>query len=536
MKTKIQVLLLAASMVPVLSGCYEDKGNYTYSEIEEITVTFPDHMEAMQGAPIVFAPVVESSVKGVIKPDDPDYEYSCQFQNQWYDEDGFSHQWQDVNPEGTQAVNHTVNLSAKNYTVWYKVINKTTKVARNFQTNFNVKSATSEGWMVLCKDGADERARLDMIYTDASGKDCVFANIIKENSIKMYKPHSLMFLPSMYAAGDQIFITCDGPGYLLNAQTLAVNSSGNLQNKFITPAIASDIICYGAPYVGTGMKEDFTVCVTVNGDAYTIMTNSAGASFEYCMNSDKLGNDPTYKLAPFIGASETTGSRCCLLYDNTNKRFMGCCYTATGSATDRLLFPLVKPENALFDFTTGLDMVDMTVSTFSGGDVFSILQRPDGHRVVYVINIAGYARLNSFRQNGYYDNITSPDFDTAVDYAAHPQYNYMFWCKGNKVYSYNYVLGTIADEITLPAGETTSLVKFNRYRNLLMNPAYVKFKDDPEFLDMEKELIVGSSDGSENGGVVRFYKVSTQGKLELHKEYKGLGQEIVDVVYRERRL
>ena len=96
MKTKIKVLLLAASMVPVLSGCYEDKGNYTYSEIEEITVTFPDHMEAMQGAPIVFAPVVESSVKGVIKPDDPDYEYSCQFQNQWYDEDGFSHQWQEV--------------------------------------------------------------------------------------------------------------------------------------------------------------------------------------------------------------------------------------------------------------------------------------------------------------------------------------------------------------------------------------------------------------------------------------------------------
>ena len=31
--------LLATSMV--LTGCYEDKGNYDYTEIEELTITLP---------------------------------------------------------------------------------------------------------------------------------------------------------------------------------------------------------------------------------------------------------------------------------------------------------------------------------------------------------------------------------------------------------------------------------------------------------------------------------------------------------------
>lgn len=86
MKISIKALLIAA-FVPALAGCYEDKGNYTYGEVEEITVTFPEIMEAMQGMPIAFEPVIESSVNGIIKPDNPDYEYSCEVKYDYFDEE-----------------------------------------------------------------------------------------------------------------------------------------------------------------------------------------------------------------------------------------------------------------------------------------------------------------------------------------------------------------------------------------------------------------------------------------------------------------
>lgn len=79
MKSKIfsALGLLAASVT--LTGCYEDKGNYDYSEIEEVTITLPTAIEAMANAENVkFSPTVVSSVTGKeIPADDPNYEYEC---------------------------------------------------------------------------------------------------------------------------------------------------------------------------------------------------------------------------------------------------------------------------------------------------------------------------------------------------------------------------------------------------------------------------------------------------------------------------
>lgn len=533
MKIKITPLILAVALVPAVSGCYEDKGNYTYGEIETISVDFPGQMEAMQGMPIAFSPVVESSVSGVIKPDDPNYEYSCRIQYQYRDEDGVTRYWYDIDPERTQSINHTANLPASNYLVWYKVKNKTTNVERSFQTRYNVRSVTTEGWLVLSKSGADERARLDMIYKGLDGSDVVYADYIADNSIKLYKPKSLAFDPTIYGVkgADGIYVFCENDGYQLQYNTLTMISSSPAKSLFITPGLARDIVCF-APVYNFGYASVFTLCVSKEGDV-CVKGNSAGACFEYPINTDVLGNDPTFKVAPAVG-TPSGYSYCALFYDVTNKKFKG--YANTSTASNNLLYDIPTPSDALFDFNTGLDFVDMTTSAISNGEVFTVLQQPDGHRILYVINPQGYTFAAAFKQDGYYPNISAPDFDSATDYAAHSQYPLFFWCKDNKVYSYNYIAGAVNDQLTVPAGEKISLIKFNRYKVLLLSPAAAQLKDDEEFLGMENELIVASSDGSENGGVLRFYKVSTQGKLELHKEVKGLGQEIVDVVYRERRL
>ncbi len=530
MKISIKALLIAA-FVPALAGCYEDKGNYTYGEVEEITVTFPEIMEAMQGMPIAFEPVIESSVNGVIKPDNPDYEYSCEVKYDYFDEEYHSYHWLDINPDKKQAIDFTYPLPAADYLVWYKVKNVKTDIEHNFRANFNVKSSTHEGWMVLCRD-ADSRARLDIMFKNAQQKDEVFANIIKDDKVRLYNPRQLVFMPKNRQTGDEIFIVSDDATYRLHIDNLNVLEGGNLMDFFLTSDYTSPVNCFEGVY-NFGYEPDYELTVTAEGNVFALMSRTSGGTFEYPLNTDKIGNPPTYKVAPAIGHG-FANSDLAVFYDVTNKKFKGTTWSGDNQ-TNMALYDLMEPEIPLFSYSTGLDFVDMTMSALgTGGQVFTILKEPGGHRVLYAIGVNGTER-NDYTQKGYYPNITTPDFDSATDYAASSQYSYLYYCKGNKVYSISYPNNMVTDEITLPAGETATLVKFNRYQRLLMYKGIQRVPRDEEYRSMQNKLIVGSSDGTENGGVIRFYDISPEGKFTLYKEMKGFGAEIVDVIYREQK-
>ena len=94
MKFNIFTIATIALSASVLTACYEDKGNYTYSDIEEVTVEFPANISAMERSEnLVFAPVVTSSLNGTIKADDPNYEYTCRLRYQHTDDNGMTQYW-----------------------------------------------------------------------------------------------------------------------------------------------------------------------------------------------------------------------------------------------------------------------------------------------------------------------------------------------------------------------------------------------------------------------------------------------------------
>lgn len=540
MKIKIKSALFVLANALVLSGCYEDKGNYTYGDLEVIDVTFPDVMEAMQGGTIAFAPTVTSSSAGVIKNGNDNYEYTCLISYSYYDDERNLINWTDINPGKSKDFNFVASIPANIYTVWYKVKNKSTGIESNFKSQITVKSATSEGWMVLSNNGADKKGRLDIIYTDPDGNDCVFADVKDINSVEIFNARGLVMSPSVTTANDQIFLLAESGSYRLNRGKLTAYASDNIKNiEFNTPTVPGSVIAY-TPLLNKGYSPTTRLAVTTLGDVYGVHEGSTGAAFEHVMNSAAPGNLATYKVAPAIGVSLATGSYCGLFYDITNKRFMGSCYSyAWGQPTpieSKTLFTLVEPEEPLFSFDTGMDFVDMANTAFSDGDCFTILQDASGNRHVYVINLAGYTRATSFKQRALYSNINAENFNSATDYAAHSQYTFLFYCLGNKVYCYNYATGVLTDAVTLGPDETASLVKFNRFSCLRLNAMVQMNKTDEEFVGLQNELIVGSSNGQENGGKMRLYKISPQGKMTLHKEFSGLGEEIVDIVYRERHI
>jgi hypothetical protein len=92
--------------------------------------------------------------------------------------------------------------------------------------------------------------------------------------------------------------------------------------------------------------------------------------------------------------------------------------------------------------------------------------------------------------------------------------------------------GAVNQVLELPAGETVTKLKFNLYANCMLS--YLN-NTSQEFMDKQFDLIVASTTGAENGGIVRFYDLDTTGKMSKLEEYTGFGDHIVDVTYRERR-
>lgn len=528
---KISKIFAASLLLVSLTGCYEDKGNYTYSEIEEVTVTFPSNISAMQGTEYIeFDPEVVSSINGPISADNPDYAFDCKLYKSYTDEYGVSQRWTPMDPEGTKAVKFFADFSAGNYYFWYTVTNKKTDVTFNFKGNCSVISTTSEGWMVLSNDGSDKHVRLDLIFEDSKGVEHVRQDLFDDNAPVMHDAKKLVLSPTLYSTGDQIALITGEGSQFLHPQTMQFMAAGNIKlSDFVLSTTPGEIVNWSQIFNNSWISPLTKTCVTDLGNVYGVTSSGAGAAFEYPMNTDVPGNPATYQVSEFIGTGQSRpgNSYGALYYDITNKRFVGWYRYAS---EPRLLNVLRDPENAKFSFQTGMDIVYMEGTAFNN-IVWSVLQDASGKRYLYGIIVEGATA--DFPQEGRYE-INAPDFDTADDYTFHPRTGLMFYSKDNKIYCYSIYNARLLDTLTLEAGEKVTMIKFNNIQN--MTPENVNHWEGKLELDRYR-LIVGSTTGAENGGVVRFYDVDDlgTGKMTLNREYTGFGQEIVDVTYRERR-
>lgn len=542
MKLKLSYILTLPVLASAMTSCYEDKGNYNYSESEKITIALtPDDTENMRIAVmkgdeyIELNPTVKSSIAGEIDETNPNYEFGCKINYKHQDETGAEYRWYDINPDKTKNIKYLPTIPASDYTLWYTVKNKETGVVTSVTCPIKIISTTFEGWMVLSNNGADNKTRLDMIFTDSKGVERVSKDIFEGDTPEMHDATALVINPTKTRAGDQIFALGHSGGYRLNETTLQTTLADNIKVfDFLVTNTPGEVVAWSpipGGYAGGPMSR---VCVTSEGNAHANhMGYQANAAFEYPMNTDYPGHDPLYKVAPYIGTSQYRPSttNCALFYDITNKRFMGYDYKLEGRE-NRVLFTLNDPSDRKFSFNTGMDLIDMESTKFLQGVVFSVLQDNSGQRHVYAINMAGERINNSFVQQNAYDNITASDFNTATDYAFHSQYPFMFYCRGNKVYCYNLETRKITDTLVLDGSETVTKVKFNLFQSTDLT--WLSDQSDA-FMQQQHNLIVASTKGGEDSGIVRFYEISTTGQMTFIKEFTGLGEKIVDVTYRERK-
>ena len=277
-----------------------------------------------------------------------------------------------------------------------------------------------------------------------------------------------------------------------------------------------------------GISSGYRFIVDQKRNGYA-MENSSGAIYELPVNQEQAVMGKRFRLAPWVATDRnTSGNRCTsvIVYDSDNQRFM--------QWTENILdvcFPIPDPQDALFSYTTGKELVYMEPTLNANTIVYAILKDSDGKYYLYGISMA-FAWTGTVYRQHYFAEINATAFEQATAFAFHSKLPYLFYAYMNEIWEYDYSTKQARRVAVLGDKETVTMIKFNRFTG-----SYSKVPKPDEYFEMQYRLIVGSVDGNvegDNNGILRFYEVPELNRdLVLYgKPYTGFA-EIKDVVFRE---
>lgn len=534
-RASLAIVALAAA-----TACTDDKGNYDYEPKAEVTIKLPESITVLANAEYIdLKPEITSTLEGEITDANPNFEFSFKYK----DSNG---NWVELNKEGKKDIYMLATIGIGKHVCWYSVTDKRTGVRYSAVVDVKIVVSTSEGWMLL-GEKPDGTVRLDMISSLTIDRLMPVYDIDLYTDIKpLHHARSLgTFFNARGTIGDKIVLMSEDNAYLLNNTYLTINGDAyELKTSHFVSLPDDHIVSFRVVPCNSYITADAVLAVSLEGNAFVWNPwDTGGGAFEEPINTSERAKDPEYRVSPYIGTSATrstalAGYGAALLFDIDNHRFVAWDGDRV-SALKQTLYPLTDPSNKLFSFNTGnMDLLAMVGTQFSNGAVYCFMQ--DGSkRHIYSVNTSD----KTFKQEGCWTNITKPDFDKATQFAAHSQYQTVYYAYQNKVYAYNLGSGVCNLAVTLPANEEVTLIKFCTYDNPGGVSTLTKKMDEEtanKFVARQYKLIVGSYDNSVtdgNGGKVRFYETSSPGTtltLGSEGEFSGFGR-IKDIAYKEVR-
>lgn len=149
---KLFVLLF----IPLISSCFDDKGNYDYHEVAEITIEgLPELLEVVGGAEhIVAAPTVKSSLEGIITEDNPNFTFTYKMELKSGGTIVNGAYWGvTLNKNGRKDVDTLATFAANTtYVCLSSPISEPAGRRQNYSTSKSPPPLTKAGWYSVTKE------------------------------------------------------------------------------------------------------------------------------------------------------------------------------------------------------------------------------------------------------------------------------------------------------------------------------------------------------------------------------------------------
>ena len=506
MTLKIYRTFLFMSFFLVLFSCKKDLGNYDYTELNALDkiTGLPAEVSAVYGKTIKITPEIKFTK-------DPNF-----------DETKYSFEWTYIGSNGlggsklfslakTKNLDMVMQIVAGDYTAYYNITERATGVKYSTKFTLKVVNEINEGWIMM--NEANGKARVDMLSLNANNNFDLIIDLLATTGSEL----KLEGKPVMtYTYGTGLLVGPDAISYGLYFGTDQGTTKVNPNNFKWTKTMGLNYEMFGD--IPAGFYADL-IRQQSSGSAYMIGKGNA-YYYERAVNvyystpinyitAEKKG----FEIEPFVAGNHSSAIGTNILYDKTNRRFV----RHSGSAATSTTIPDPDAAQKLFSFSTGMDLLYMRWVPFNGGEVFSVLKDPNTSKRY----LARFNPVNNAQS--YYSEVIGTDFNNAEFYAISPEFGYIFYSVGSKVYQYDMVYKTTK----LMADYGSKKIS---YLNFYEFKFTTKYKDD-------NKLMIGLynpavSDGTE--GSLNIYSVpGLNGDIALIKSYSGFGR-IKSLTYRER--
>lgn len=475
MKKRFLYLLFASGVV--ISGCFKDKGNYDYSDINKITINS------------------DSSTINVLLPDR--LKIKIAISQTHPGPEGLGYKW--VLFPNTQApltrrtLDTTANLDALitedpgSYLLDLFVMDKKTGVEFQKRFSVNVITALGEGWVVLEEKG--NGCDLGII----TPVDVIFRDVYSKGNNGALLPPGSFRLPLIKTNR--------------NIQSMYVLSPANA--AWLNPANLLKIsefssLFFQAP--NPPQPQEYFM----NGDEEVMLNNGK----PHCRNLVQSGVNKlslpqpgNYYMAPYEMYSIPTSY---MWYDTIGQRFY------KQNPTNFTLLPFPSDPADPFDMNNiGKRILHAEDNT--GGNYFAFFKNNnDDSLFAYKFSIVG-ARPPV----AVYAGLNAPGMLTAKKFLLSKSLPYLYYASGNSIYKLDILAQTAAPIYTFPAG--TEIRAMKMYRNL-------KVFNDP---NNNKLIAVATLEGGSQGKVYYFPLASTGNFTgnTYSKVFGGFGK-INDIVFK----
>ncbi|SKD06274.1 PKD-like family protein [Chitinophaga ginsengisegetis] len=492
-------ILISFIFALLLSACMKDKGNYTYTPINSITIQGVDSAYLLDYG-------TRLQIKPVLKFSKDDHEDTANYTYNWVADHLVGYTMAPTIISTSRNLDTVITLDYGLYAMYYRVTDKKTGVFTDSYFTLNVGAPSYEGWMMLC-DMENGNSRLDMI-SHSGNTDTLYRDILKEVRSAYKTTGTPAFIATQFSqlggptnGSLGIFVATSKNAVLLGLDSLDYVPAYDLKNFMQAAEPVTD---------WTGAD----ISLRMYGGLLYVNNNIYGIGYSSITNPVNTQDGGSALFKPSRWTAQNTSGQS-IIFNEDTKTFLR--YPGSGTTC------LTLPAGDLFNFSTGMDLLYSAFAPFNSGEVFAVLKNSTtGKRYLARFTVPG-------KQN-YFAEITGDGIADAENFAVSPDLGYLFYNVGGKVYEYDHA--TKRSILMHDYGNRKiSLLKFQPFAS-----TYASASNAAYYIGLSKKLLVGTyiQGQPENSGILDIYNVpDINAPLQLYKSYAGTGK-ISCIAYRER--
>lgn len=434
-------ILYTSILLLTLTGCSKDLGNYTYQDINEVSIS---------GIAASYTSTYENNLSIV-----PSLDFTKTDQTV----DRYAYEWKLVKSIPTsdsdwrgivigknRDLDYFVKASPGSYTLYYKVTDNHTEVTWTTYTTLTVTTRTATGFLLI---GEDEQGYADVeMITMRSGADTVILRgLIQDKGLPPFKGAVNIFHTggSSRPTEAKLWIAGANEGYYVNTSTFESAPNRVLSNLVYSSYPLGPMI-YPVDYAPKAQSSGGSVV----GTQRVILTNTGDLFTAGLISGDIYGNPvnrlgladgtPLIKLAPYLMHGGNTALSGYVVYDKDSHRFMR---AASASATTLTAmadgandpFPWNQPTGRKLIYAENTKNTDGGAST---GNSFTLLKDENSNHFIYKFSAYGVPS----KKNGYQvPNVFNAELAKSSLFAFSSTRTALYFAIGSTLYAYDYNSG-----------------------------------------------------------------------------------------------